>query len=589
MRQKNFDALFNAIKEYKQCKRLAKPLSKVSKHLQKLSFRVLGSEFHIGDLSITDNLARKTLKYKLAKKMKTMKFEDHAFAYYAPCLRNNLQKLTLTRNKFKESTTRVDTKVLGSFKHLQKLTILDRVLWGYLKSARKLQNLQELSFMIEESNIPYVENLFRSLKKLHTVQVRILEDRESLQMNQKTIWRFLKSLADLKSLKSLRLFMKISSLKTAESSGMFYQLIGLLAIERIEVVLCMESYEESEPNETAKNMLSKIEGLQIYLLNYHSDSSTSIFERDGDINKKIKIFFSSTLNIGKVIAECPNTKNLMILDDSGDSVIPSEMKFCLPKLETLKVSISHKNAEKVLELLAYLSRGFAEEQGCQKLENFKMILNNSTNDILRELIKINSCFSLNTVQKYTMKTFDTLPFSRKRKNELIDPLSIELFSRYLESISRLTWLKKLSFSAQIEGPDWIKGIENCFASLSELIHLRLVLILDQESEEQQESYFVELPVEKLRRLETLRLVLSPGLKIKDMMGFFERISGPEELNYLDIDCEDKKVKNVGFALDRFPKCKGLQKGIRGFIESYEEKEIGEGEDVYDFSELIEEI
>jgi len=360
----------------------SKPLPKASKHLQKLSSRVLGSELHFNNLKITDNLARKTLKYKLAKKMKAMKFKTHVFAYYASSLRNNLQKLTLTRDTLEKYKARVDTKVLGSFKHLQKLTIFDKILWGYLKSARKLHNLRELSFTIVESNIPYVENLFRSLNKLHTVQVRILTYGELGNIIQKAKCRFLKSLTNLKNLKTLSLFIENCSPNTRESSVMFYQLMELLDInksesmDRFELVLCMESYEESEPSEGAKRVLSKIEGLQISLWKGPPDGSTYVFERNSEINKKIKVFFSSAVNIGKLISECLNTKCLMILDDCGNSIITPDMKFFLPRLETFRVNIIHKDQVKALELLAYFSRSFAEEEGCQKLKNFKIVLNN---------------------------------------------------------------------------------------------------------------------------------------------------------------------------------------------------------------------
>jgi len=75
----------------------AKRDPEVQKFQKRLSLRIPGLKFQLHSLGVSNSLARKTLKHSITKRLTSIKIGAAVFSYYRSCLRNSLQKLTLTQ------------------------------------------------------------------------------------------------------------------------------------------------------------------------------------------------------------------------------------------------------------------------------------------------------------------------------------------------------------------------------------------------------------------------------------------------------------------------------------------------------------
>jgi len=473
------------------------------------------------------------------------------------------------------------TRFPGFFKHLQKLIIQSDSGVQYLKSARKNSALKELCVKILETDIPIASKLFRGLFKLENVGLAIANSSKSL--NKKSpksdiTWRFLKSLVSLKRLKTLRLLM--NDCEITKEVNFFDHLMEVLSensnIEKLDLILHMQNFEETEPSEKAKKMLSKIEDLHIECVSkaFPFANLAPKENEERKMRRKVTIYLSGgrKIDISKVLtSRFLAVRSLKICYPAELITISPEMRLMFPALELILILINHKESQKVENIVSYLAENLESPQ----LKHFEIEFNNFTDGILNEFTKLHSSSSLAQIQEYFISTHDTSPWNQVVKNPKgrdipIDMPSNDAFDNYMESFSKLISLQKFKLSTRVKNALYIKSIEKSFDHLPNLSELELVLIEKNPNAKlgQSEIVFMEMPVYKLVNLQSLKLVYNPTLKIQDFMGLLEKMSKLEELRSLTIesvetDLKDRKrIESIASILSKFPKCKRLSIGPR---------------------------
>jgi len=231
-------------------------------------------------------------------------------------------------------------------------------------------------------------------------------------------------------------------------------------------------------------------------------------------------------------------------------------------LDDLNLILHYHDDQKVLSLLHY----FANDVDHSLVENFYVGLHHLTDDIVRELTKINSSFSPNIITEYSFFIYDKDYWHEELnidKSAFFSKLPAhEIFHDFMNSLSKLTLLQKLHFDIRVQDTDYIKSIESALVCLVKLTELNLSL--NQGAyDENNEDMLMEMPIHKLPHLEVLNMDFSPKFRFNDLMDFFDKMSQVENLTSFTIGCseidfQDEDVINkISIALNKFPKCKKL--------------------------------
>lgn len=370
-----------------------------------------------------------------------------------------------------------------------------------------------------------------------------------------------KRLDQTKNLKALRL--NLQNCVFTEDSRFFYRFLGILGentnLETLDLTFHLINIEEDEQNEGAKRLLSQIQSLgiqpdQLPWTNYG-------FNQIQRHQKKMRLLFfpnnrSQDINISKIVAKCSNLKTL-ILGAHFEKLKFSPDLHLSSKLEILRVNITYKNDQKTLELLHFLSNNSDYSQ----ILNFSIKLHHLTDDILKELTKINSSFSPNRIQQCSLYTRDIKDCNQDSNQAVSPPPRTDLLCQFLETISRLTSLGILKISTCIEEIDPIKSLENSLGNLTNLTELELQIYAQHGRSK--EILFIDMSIYKLSKLRDFRLKISNNFRFKDFMCFLDALSQLQELQGLTIDSvvidskNEEGLRRIAKALDKFPKCKRM--------------------------------
>lgn len=494
--------------------------------------------------------------------------------------------LTSNRKTFAKSDNNVTAKVFKSLKNLRKLVINDLLPWKCIKACQLLPHLEIFSLKIQETDIPHLYRIFREAPKLHTVELAIKKDGRSanfsLARSADLSWKLLKDLFSLKNLKSLQLIIEDCSF--TQDSDFFYRLLGMLGERNIETFLLQLFLTgiEDKPNEAAQRALSQVKALSIS--SNHGRVYSSSFESMIPKQKKVALEILpqypelQVVDISNLLSKCSGLRALNLKDKTGKFGVSPDSKFALD-LRSLHLNIYHKNNQKVSDLLAYLANG-PNNSG---VDYFHLELYNFTDDILRQITKLNSSFSPERIQDYSIATVDEQAFLQalqqmqemdrgdyqygleeddlSRKNYFSTLPANDLFRSFAESISRLTSLQKLSLFTRIEDENYLKSIGDSFEGLSNLQECEIQFYQGSKYADDHVRFY--LPLYKLSSLQELSITLPSNFIFNDFVGLLDKMSQLQDLQYFilgsnNLDLKDKELMNkISLILKKSPKCKKL--------------------------------
>jgi len=465
-----------------------------------------------------------------------------------------------------EPKQKAPAKFLGSCKHLESLVVPETFLLSYLKSAKKLRNLQYIRFVISETQISSIYNLFTGLTSLQEANIMILRGTSSSSSSggdMRYVWRFMRDLFGLKSLKSLKMMVDDCLMtKDAQFLCSLFGLLGESELTEFDIKMFVSNCEEIENDEQTKKLLGQLDKLSLCLgesLNYPKLATKG--------QKSLSLHFPKTTetDISNIISYSHSLKELEIQDGAQKLVISND-SLMSQNLKALKVDIRYPDDSRTYDLMSYLAKGLV---GCQ-LAKFDLALNHLLEDCFEQLLEIHKSLSSVVTKEYSLVLASPYGFRspRSSRKQPLQAVSAEMMDRLTRSLMNLEALEYLELCLNLQEAKSLRHVEELLHELDGLRSLDLTLYASGcgSPRNNKEGVSFEMPLNKFVDAHHLRVRLDDVFLIDNLKSFFKSVSNLENLDQLAVECRclddstEEIKESVAQSLSKMNKLKSFLLG-----------------------------
>jgi len=443
----------------------------------------------------------------------------------------------------------------------------------YLRSAKKLRNLQYIRFVISETQISSIYNLFTGLTSLQGANIKIMKGTScsssstgSFNGDIRYVRRFLKDLIGSKSLKTLRINVDDCLMtRDAQFLSSFMGFLGESSLAEFDVRMFVNNCEEIENNCEAKKLLGQLDRLCLCLGDSLNCPTINSSKKTGENRKSLSLHFPKTTetDISNIISYSFSLKELEIQDGSQKFLVSNSSYGLSQNLKALKVDIRYPDDLRTYDLLSYLAKGLI---GCQ-LEKLDLSLSHLLEDSFEQLMEIHKSLSAETTKEYSLILANPYGF-RSPRSSRGQGISTEMMCSLTQSLMTLDSLECLELSLNLQEAKSLKDIEELLHQLRCLNSLDLAFYASKTgiSPVNKEAISFEMPLRNLANLHHFRLRLDDVFRVDSLRDFFKDVSKMKKLDQLAIECKclddsnEETRESVAQSLSKMKKLKSFVLG-----------------------------
>jgi len=449
-------------------------------------------------------------------------------------------------------------------------------LTSYLRSAKKLRNLQYIRFVISETQIPSIYNLFTGLTSLQGTNIKIVKGTSSSSSSAanfngdiRRVWRFFRDLIGSKSLKTLKMNVNDCLMtRDAQFLSSFMGLLGESSLAEFNVRMFVNNCEEIDNNCEAKKLLGQLDRLCLCLGDSLNCTTMNSLVKTGESRKSLSLHFPKTTetDISNIISHSFSLRELEIQDGSQKFLISNDSFTVSQNLRALKVDIRYPDDLRTYNLLSYLAKGLV---GCQ-LEKLDLSLNHLLEDSFEQLMEIHKSLSPEITKEYSLILANPYGFRSPRSSRRLQlqGVSADMMFTLTQSLMTLNSLECLELSLNLQEARSLKNIEDLLYQMGCLKSLDLAFYAPKTggSPRDKEVISFEMPLINLANIHHLRLRLDDVFRVDNLKDFFEDVSKLKRLDQLAIECKclddstEETRESVAESLSKMEKLKSFLLG-----------------------------